>query len=274
MIQRQLHVERHDVVEIVAGREVSAAGVADQTLGLQGAEAAALDQRQLAGHVHTIDAGALVIQTEIEETVGARGADLADLGAGNGVDVVVDIGIVRRQLEAPAFLRRIVPVTGNADGVRHFRVEVEVADITVAVAIPVVHVHDHAVAVRPGVAFIQIGRTALHGITRLVGLGGIRCETRQRGQVEILVSLAAVCRIEGTGDSGRIGRVAVAHHAAHGVVAFHPAGVGLDGLMAQAELRCPLRVPARFPLTEDGIAVALAIVDIEESAGAHHHAGA
>ena len=77
-----------------------------------------------------------------------------------------------------------------------------------------------------------------------------------------MVSALAAARVEGVGVS-----------VVAGVVALDSAAVAAHVGAAQADLRQPLRAPARLPLSKHVKAVALAVVDVVESVGRHAAAG-
>ena len=103
MGQGQLGVERHDVVELVVGVAVLAVGVVQQALQAEVAERV-LDQRHLAGDVDAVETCGLVgvLQDDELVVVVGTGVQEAPAGAAHGIDVVVDPGVERRDLEVPS----------------------------------------------------------------------------------------------------------------------------------------------------------------------------
>ncbi len=263
---RQFGVQRHHIVQVVAGGFVFTPNVAQQAGCRKVAVGGFLGQRVMAGNIQAINAGGLIDEPEIDEPICHVQVCLstsASRGAGTtfSIDVVVDVGVVGRHFQAPLLLRGIVPVERCAECVGNFGLQVEVAHIAVAITGPVDHAHRHA-AGRPGVALVEVGGAGLPRITEFEGPCFGWHKAGQRGQVDVVVGFLAVGIIEG----GCVGRV-------RGVIPLHLAGIHVDFFVAQAELRQPPRVPLRFPFAECRQTVALAVVDVPEHVGRHPPAG-
>ena len=236
--QGHARVQRHDVVEVVARGAVLAVDEVEHAAQGELAPLRTLAQVGKARKVKAVQARILVGKLQVDK---ARVGRLVGAGAGRhgaaaaaaaGVDVVVHIGEVRRELHAPALTRGVVPVGGGAQGVGGFGLEVGVAHVTIAITHHVDHAHGHA-AGGPGVALIEVGRARLVRKAELVGGVGVGRIACQGGEVDVVVAALAVTGVEGIGL-----------HVVVGVVALHGAAVHAHMAAAQAHLREPLRVPA------------------------------
>ncbi len=148
MGQGQAPVERHDVVEVLAGVTVLAVGVVDQALQAPVAPVVPA-QRHLHGQVDAVQTGRLVRVLEYVELVGRP------TRTPHGIDVVANPSVVGRGLELPLTSRR-VPVEGHRDRVCLLRLEIDISDVAIAVTDEVVHDRCHGPG-RPGVALVQVG---------------------------------------------------------------------------------------------------------------------
>ena len=131
VLQGEFAVERHHVVEGVA-RGGLAVHPAKRALDVAPTIGGAVPDIRLAGDVDTINLRIMIDELKRCETI--------DRGDFLNVDVVLDIGVVRGNLDVPAFAALVVQTGRQAERVRDFRLEVDISGIIVEIAEPANHI--------------------------------------------------------------------------------------------------------------------------------------
>ena len=132
-------------MQVVASSQVAALHKAQHPRAIEAAPCGALAQLQVARQVQAVEPGRLVDVLQADKPRGAGQIGRATLAkvAALGIHKVLHPGDVAGGLEPPLSWVSVMPVATGTECVRHFRFEVDIANVGIAVTDKVVHQRGH-----------------------------------------------------------------------------------------------------------------------------------